>query len=53
MVTSSLIEVCAQTGVDYTVGGVCVLSDVAVMCAILSGVIAGVVCMCVMERLMV
>ena len=42
----------ARTGVDCTVGGVCVcvcgcvgvLSDVAVMCAILSGVIAG-VCM--------
>ena len=29
------------------------LSDVAVMCAILSGVIAGVCTMCVMERLMV
>ena len=34
----------ARTGVDCAVGGVCVLSDVAVMCAILSGVIAG-VCM--------
>ena len=31
-------------GVDCAVGGVCVLSDVAVMFAILSGVIAG-VCM--------
>ena len=28
----------ARTGVDCAVGGVCVLSDVAVMCAILSGV---------------
>ena len=38
----------ARTGVDCTVGGVCVcvwcVFDVTVMCAILSGVIAG-VCM--------
>ena len=37
----------ARTGVDCTVGGVCVcLLDVAVMCAILSGVIAGVCMVC-------
>ena len=40
----------ARTGVDCTVGGVCVcVFDAAVMCAILSGVIAG---SSVMERLM-